>query len=87
MKRNYDTANKVQYVYDLTQAELDKFYRGSGEATLVVNLSLDIIVCNYAGRANDDPAFLAAMAEPGNKWLEGIMSSCQFCCMSEGRIS
>jgi hypothetical protein len=87
MKRNHDPQNKVPFIYDLTDDELDRFYHGAGKATIAVNVALDILACKYDDRAADDAAFLAALAQPGAKWLEGIMSCSQFCCFDEGRIS
>jgi hypothetical protein len=57
----------------LTPAELDTFYRGTGSATIVVDFAGDIIACNYAGRENDQPAFLTALR---SRARDGWKASC-----------
>lgn len=90
MKRNLDPNNKIPFVYDLDEDEIDSFYRGAGEATIVVDVALKIQACVYddlSPRDGEQPAFVEAVARPGTRWMEGTMSCHQFCAFDEGRIS
>jgi hypothetical protein len=92
MKRNTKTRTDMQFVYDLTDKEAEKFYRGSGKATIVVDVANNIIACLYDTeymhpRPGEEKTLLEAMAQPGTRWMEGIMSCYQFCTTDEGRIS
>ncbi len=91
MIRDLNETNRMPFVYDLTPDE-DKFYRGTGKATIVVDVANNIIACLYdteymTPREGEEAALIAAMAQAGTKWMEGTMSCYQFCCQNEGRLN
>ena len=87
MKRNTDPRNRLPFVYDLGPDELERFYRGAGQATIVVDITNTIIACVYVEHESRDAEFIKALALPGTRWMEGVMSCSQFCATDEGRIS
>jgi hypothetical protein len=90
--RNTYARNLLPVVYDLTERESEKFYRGSGRAAVVVDEANAIIACLYdikymRPRASEESGFLAAAARPGVRLMEGVMSCYQFCTASEERVA
>ena len=86
MKRNTDPRNRLPFVYDLGPDELERFYRGAGQATIVVDITNTIIACVYVERESRDAEFIKPRPAR-NRWMEGVMSCSQFCATDEGRIS
>jgi hypothetical protein len=84
MKRNSDPHNLCP-VWDLTSDELERFYRGAGKATVVLDRADNIIACYYHAydgvpEEDDTPqGYLKKVYPLATKQLEGMMSACQFC--------
>lgn len=70
--------NNKYKTFDLTEEELVKFYKGCGNAELLVDKDNNIVTVSYDDRAED--TYLGSELQiEGRKIISGIFSCTQFC--------
>jgi hypothetical protein len=84
MNRNTDSRNLCP-TWDLSDAEREKFYRGAGAATVVLDTDGGIVECHYfaLGPLPDDDdeqqTYIKTAFPTAARQMDGMMSCGQFC--------